>query len=132
MVPEANRSLVRIQDALTTLSNIEGFIGACVFDSNDGMMLAFAGGDPVLDLEVASALNVGIVRANQDAVKSLRLDDEIEDIFLTLGRQYHLIRPITTTKHLFFYLVIDRAGTNLAIARIRLAETEKSLAAVLD
>lgn len=130
--PPEEISLIRVQQALATLADIDGFIGACVFDSTDGMMLAFEGGGHALDLEVASALNVGIVRAHQDAIKSLRLSDEIDDIFLTLGKQYHVIRPITATKHLFFYLVIDRLGTNLAIARMRLQDAEKSLAAVLD
>ena len=48
---------------------------------------------------------------------SLDMDDVIEDILITLGKQYHLIRPLSSSKGaLFFYVALDRTRSNLALA----------------
>ncbi|MEO8382523.1 MAG: hypothetical protein ABI779_22880 [Acidobacteriota bacterium] len=115
-----------VKEALTAISAIEGFIGACIVDSNSGMMLAAEGGGSI-NLEVAAAANTEVVRAKRKAMRALGLKDEIEDILITLGRQYHLIRPVSKKDGLFIYLVLDKAHSNLAMARMRLSDAENSL-----
>jgi hypothetical protein len=109
------------------LMEIDGAIGCCLVDSNSGMMLAQAGGGAGLNLEVAAASNTEVVRAKRKAIKALDLKDSIEDILITLGRQYHLIRLLKTNEALFLYLVLDKARANLAMARHVLAEAEKEV-----
>ena len=60
-------------------------------------------------------------------MSNLGLKDGIEDILITLGKQYHIIRPLRGRPALFFYLVLDRVRANLAMARIGLADVEKDL-----
>ncbi|HEU4538917.1 MAG TPA: hypothetical protein VFS00_32580, partial [Polyangiaceae bacterium] len=92
-----------------------------------GMTLGIIGGGGQLNLEVAGAGNTDVVRAKRKAMRSLNLKDEIEDILITLGKQYHLIRPLRSRPGVFFYLALDRSRANLAMARFGLADAEKDL-----
>jgi hypothetical protein len=114
------------KDALPKLMEIDGVIGCCIVDSNSGMMLGSAGGG-TLNLEVAAAGNTEVVRSKRKTMKALHLGDTIEDMLITLGRQYHIIRPLASNDALFIYLVLDKQRSNLAMARHQLAQVEKSL-----
>lgn len=116
------------KEALAKLMEIEGIIGACIVDSNSGMMLGSAGGGGLFNLELAAAGNTEVVRAKRKTMKSLNLNDPIEDILITLGRQYHLIRPLSSNDALFIYVALDRQRGNLALARHQLSIAEKDLA----
>ena len=116
-----------IKENLSKLEAIEGFIGAALSDSDSGMCIGFLGGGGSINLEVAAAANTEVVRSKRKAVKALNLRDDIEDILITLGKQYHLIRPVRSRPSLFYYLVLDRQRSNLAMARFALAETEREL-----
>lgn len=114
--------------SLDRLMEIDGTVGCCLADSSSGMVLAQAGGGAAYNLEIAAAANTEVVRAKRKAIKSLNLNDSIEDILITLGRQYHLIRLLRNNEALFLYLVLDKGRANLAMARHVLADVEKDLA----
>ncbi len=111
---------------LDPLSDIDGFLGACLVDSGSGMVLGAASGGTV-NLEVAAAGTTEVVRAERLAMSSLELNDGIEDILITLGRQYHVIRPLGSAGALFLYLIVDRKSANLAMARHELKDFESTL-----
>jgi hypothetical protein len=119
--------VANVKETLTKILQLDGAMGACVVDSNSGMMLGAEGGGPV-NLEVAAAGNTEVVRAKRKTMKALDLNDNIDDILITLGRQYHLIRPLRTNDALFVYLVIDKGKGNLAMARHQLASLTSDLA----
>lgn len=116
-----------IKENLLRLESIEGFIGAAVADSDSGMCLGFVGGAGVLNMELAAASNAEVVRSKRKAMKALGLRDEIEDVLITLGKQYHLIRPLKARPTVFFYFALDRARANLAMARFALVDAEREL-----
>lgn len=120
----------QIDVALKEAMEITGAIGVAIVDYDSGMMLGSSGGGEHLDLEVAAAGNTEVVRAKMAAMRALKLDDAIEDILITLGTQYHLIRLITSPKGtgLFFYLALSKSQSNLAMARRQLATIEADLA----
>ncbi|MFJ6940749.1 hypothetical protein ACIQUQ_25335 [Streptomyces sp. NPDC101118] len=111
----------------TTL--IDGAIGAALVDYTSGMALGMIGGGKELDLNVAAAGNTDVVRAKVRTMEMLGLKDEIEDILITLGGQYHLIRLLRARGNdgLFLYLALDKQRANLAMARHQLRKIENEL-----
>ena len=114
-----------LAQSLDELMQIDGAVAVAVVDSNSGMVLGKAGGG--VDLDVAGAGNTEVVRAKLKTMKSLGLKDNIEDILITLGKQYHIIRPMTERAGVFIYLVLDKAKASLALARIKTAEIDSGL-----
>ena len=106
---------------------IEGALGVALVDSSSGMALGTAGSPMDIDLDVAAAGNSNVVQAKMRTMADLGLQQSIEDILITLDKQYHIIRPLARQEGFFLYLVLDRARANLAMARFRLASLEKDL-----
>jgi hypothetical protein len=119
-----------METALKEAMEIDGAIGIALVDYSSGMCLGTLGGGSYLDLDVAAAGNAEVVRAKMRALQALNLDEKIDDILITLGMQYHLIRPLTsrTGGGLFLYLALERERANLAMARHRLRAIENALA----
>jgi hypothetical protein len=121
---------VNIETALKEAMTIDGALGVCLVDWDSGMSLGALGGGKYLDLDVAAAGNTEVIRAKMRTMESLRLDDSIEDILITLGKQYHLIRLLKNSRDeqgLFLYLVLERQKANLALARHSLKRIESDL-----
>jgi len=108
------------------MAGTEGALGAAVVDYTSGMALGTLGGSETLDLTVAAAGNTDVIRAKVRTMEQLGLKGQIEDILITLDGQCHLIRLITGRggNGLFLYLVLDKARSNLAMARHQLKRVE--------
>ncbi|HEX7833634.1 MAG TPA: hypothetical protein VF787_28535 [Thermoanaerobaculia bacterium] len=119
--------MANVKESLEKIMQSEGAVGACVVDSSSGMMLGSIGGGAGLNIEIAAAGNTEVVRAKRKTMRSLNLNDQIEDILITLGKQYHIIRLVGSNDALFIYVVLDRTRANLAMARIQLGEIEKNM-----
>lgn len=117
--------MATIKQALDESLQIDGAMCAALVDSASGMILGQAGTG--VDLELAAAGNTEVVRAKLKTMRSLGLNDTIEDILITLGKQYHIIRPIASKEGLFLYFVLDKGKSNLALARRKLQEVETSI-----
>jgi len=117
--------VANLNDSLNALMRTDGALCVALVDSNSGMMLGSLGAG--VDLELAAAGNTEVVRAKMKTMQSLGLADRIEDILITLGKQYHIIRPIAAKPGLFIYLVLDKVKSNLALARRSCQEQEQTL-----
>ena len=121
-----------LRNSLRKVIDIDGAIGAALVDVNDGRTLATAGGGEALDIEAASTAGLDVIRAKIDVLERLGLDDGIEDILITLGKQYHLIRPLERSSvGLFLYVVLDRERGNLGMARHQIKGIEADRSGIL-
>lgn len=118
--------MATIKQSLEELLSADGAMCAAVVDSNSGMMLGSAGSG--LDMEVAAAGNTEVVRAKLKTMRSLGLNDVIDDMLITLGKQYHILRPLARREGVFIYFVLDRGKSNLALARRKVQDVERELA----
>ncbi|MFJ6387992.1 hypothetical protein ACIQJT_10380 [Streptomyces sp. NPDC091972] len=111
------------------MAGTEGAVAAAVVDYTSGMALGTLGGGKDLDTTVAAAGNTDVIRAKVRTMEQLGVKSDIEDILITLENQYHLIRLVTgrTGNGLFLYLVLDKARSNLAMARHQLKRVEEQL-----
>lgn len=114
-----------IDQSLQELMNVDGAMGCCIVDYMSGMVLGMEGGG--VDLELAAAGNSQVVKAKMATMQSLDIKGEIEDILITLSSQIHIIRPAAQHEGLFLYLVLDKAKSNLALARRKIQSVESSL-----
>ncbi|MCH0542085.1 hypothetical protein I3F58_21480 [Streptomyces sp. MUM 203J] len=112
-----------------TMTSVEGALGVALVDYTTGMALGTLGGGKDLDLAVAAAGNTDVIRAKTRTMDHLGLKDDIEDVLITLGSQYHLVRLLTGRggNGLFLYLVLDKSNSNLAMARHQLKRIEAEL-----
>ncbi|GEM_PF-1769775 len=119
-----NIDMANVEQTLNTLnSDIAGILGAALVDHESGMALGTVGTG--IDLEIAAAGNMEVVRAKMRVMDSLGIDGGIEDILITLSSQFHIIRPVGNT--LFLYVAIDRKAGNLALARHKMASVGDAL-----
>ena len=114
-----------IKKSLTDLMEIDGAVGCCIVDYTSGMVLGKDGGG--VDLDLAGAGNSEVVKAKMNTMDSLGIKGDIEDILITLDKQFHIIRPSINNENLFVYLVLDKAKSNLALARRKVATIESAI-----
>ena len=117
--------MANLNDSLNELMTMDGALCAAVVDYSSGMMLGSVGSG--VDMELAAAGNTEVVRAKMKTMKALGLNDNIEDILITLGKQYHLIRPSQRLSGIFVYYVLDNSRANLALARRKVADVESKM-----
>ncbi|OCB76333.1 hypothetical protein B0A79_04940 [Flavobacterium piscis] len=112
-------------------TNVNGFIAVAVTEIESGLSFGNLTVDPGFDPELAAAYNLEVVKAKLSAVKALNLNQDIEDILITLSNQIHII-DISPNKKFMIYLAADSTKANLgmtrAILRKHKLELEKNLA----
>ena len=124
-VKQSGETMANLNDSLNDLMTMDGAMCAAVVDYNSGMMLGSIGTG--VDLELAAAGNTEVVRAKMKTMKALGLNDTIEDMLITLGRQYHIIRPSAKLAGIFIYYVLDSSRANLALARRKINDVEAKM-----
>lgn len=117
--------MANIKESLAEMMDIDGAKCCSLVDGSSGMVLGEDGSG--VDMELAAAGNSEVVKAKMRTMDSLGLKTELEDILITLGDQYHIIRPMAKQKGLFIYLVLDKKQANLALARRKVMNIEDAL-----
>ena len=117
-----------VKDTLSDLMSIKGAVGCCLVDARSGLPVGIQGGGD-LDLVSAAAWQTEALRCGGAERTDGGDAEPIEEIVVTVGSHYHLVRAVETgvASELFFYLVLDRKGSNLAMARVRLGDAAQKV-----
>ncbi len=108
------------EQIIKELSDVRGTLACAVVDYESGMLLdGYSEGS--LDLDILAVGNTEIIRSEIKAIDLLHnhggQNDQIEDVLMTLGQQYHILRPMRSSPGLFLFSVLSRQHANLALAR---------------
>jgi hypothetical protein len=124
MLTTAEGSLfVTFRDMVDRILDLPGSRYSCVAVTGSGEIVAEAG-EAVVE-------SVSMLRWGREASAVLEgpSGGGMEDLILTSGRHYHLVRPLGGTRSMLLYLCVDRARVNLAVARRELAAVRPDTAA---
>ena len=114
-----------LNDTLRDVIAFDGAMSVALVDGDTGMILGNAG--IAEDLELAAAGASVMLRARRATVKTLGLDDEVEDLLVTLSTQLQIIRPLMHNPKIFLYLIVDKERSSLAMARFKASEAGDKL-----
>lgn len=122
-ISRKEHTMSNIKESLQKANDLSGTLGIALVDYASGMTLGTHGSG--INLDVAAAGNMNVMRAKQNVMNELGIKGGIEDVLITLDSQYHLIRPVG--KSMFLYIALDRKSGNLALARLKLAKIAEEL-----
>ncbi|MCW7542038.1 hypothetical protein OOT46_30030 [Aquabacterium sp. A7-Y] len=125
-VPDATR----LERTLEQLMSVEGMLGCCVVDGGSGLVLAgrTAADASDLNLELAAATQTEVMKAHRRAARETQPADRIDEIIVTQSRRHQVLRTVAAHAELFLLAVLDKQRTNLALARFKILDADKSLA----
>ena len=126
--PEWDRDLV--QAVLDDGLQIAGVVGVAVVHTPDERVVGAATkGRVTFDLAESAAKAADLVRAQERWIGRLENKQMVDEAIVTVGKRYHLIRPLDDARDAFLYLVLSRDKANLGQARQQLARLAKRLSA---
>ena len=101
---------------LDPVSDIEGFMLACLVDASTGMVLASRKDQDEISLPTAAAGAADIANVLSQLTGELPVDG-LEDVMVTFRRQLYVIRLVSPEPQILLLVILDRDRANLAMAR---------------
>ena len=120
--------MARSSAALGGMLSIEGLLGCALVDGSTGLVLAQESrGDHPVDLELCAAASTQLMRAHRQASRTMGGASQVDEVMSSVGHRQHVLRTVARHPGLFLMALLDRHRANLALARFKLMEVEKSL-----
>jgi hypothetical protein len=103
---------------LDPVSDIDGFMLACLVDASTGMVLASRKDQDDISLPTAAAGAADIANVLSLLAGQLPVDG-LEDVMVTFRRQLYMIRLVRADQEpqILLLVILDRSRVNLAMAR---------------
>src|SRR6185437_9089395 len=101
---------------LDPVSDIDGFMLACLVDASTGMVLASRKDQDDISLPTAAAGAADIANVLSQLTGELPVDG-LEDVMVTFRRQLCVIRMMSPEPQILLLVILDRDRVNLALAR---------------
>ena len=106
--------------------NIPGYIAVAVTEIKSGISYFSDSAVASFDPELASAFNLEVVKAKLNAISALGLEQNMDDIMITLTNQIHII-DISENNEYFIYLAVDSNKANLGMTKALLNKFKKDI-----
>ena len=117
--------MANVRTYLEEVMRLEGILGAVLLNLQSGKVLGMAGDTPFLDIEAAA--HTDLMKAQFRVLSSVGSADTVEEILITLGQRYQLLRCIGSGQGLMLYLNFHRRQVSLDSVRARLSQIEAEL-----
>jgi hypothetical protein len=119
-----------VEAMLAPLKRISGFVLASLVEADSGMVLGALRNDDSMSVPVASAGAADVISVLSLMTSRLALPGDVEDVIVTLGSHYHLIRvlPPEPAGQLVLLVTLDRPTANLAMAHREVRESAAAAA----
>ncbi|MFM2055090.1 MAG: hypothetical protein RL456_3127 [Pseudomonadota bacterium] len=119
------RRAMAVLDELTVL---DGLIFVALINGNTGIVTASPARGPDIDRAALAASEVWKThRRTLRQMGHARPGDPLEEILVTAGSRYHILRTLRAHPDLFILAVLDKLRSNLAMTRYRIMEAQQVL-----
>lgn len=118
----------RAVTVLQELMLLDGLVFAALVDVNTGQVIASEGRGPDIDRAATAAAEVMTVhRRTLRLMGHWRPNDPVDEVLVTAGSRYHIMRTLQAHPDLFILAVLDKLRSNLAMTRFRIMEAQQVL-----
>lgn len=118
----------RAAAVLQELMLLDGLVFAALVDINTGQVIASEGRGPDIDRAAAAAAEVlSVHRRTLRLMGHWRTNDPVDEVLVTAGSRYHILRTLQAHPDLFILAVLDKLRSNLAMTRFRIMEAQQVL-----
>lgn len=122
--PHPARAVAVLQELML----LDGLVFAALVDVNSGQVIASEGRGPDIDRAATAAAEVMTVhRRTLRLMGHWRPNDPVDEVLVTAGSRYHIMRTLQAHPDLFILAVLDKLRSNLAMTRFRIMEAQQVL-----
>lgn len=118
----------RAQAVLDELTVLDGLIFVALVNGMTGAIVACPARGPDIDRAALAASEIW--KTHRRTLRQLghsRPGDPLEEILVTAGSRYHILRTLRAHPDLFILSVLDKLRSNLAMTRYRIMEAQQVL-----
>lgn len=113
---------------LHELMLLEGLIFVALVDSSTVQVVACEGRG--IDIDRAAAAATEVMRVHRGTLRQMghwRPNEPVDEILVTVGNRYHVMRTLQAHPDLFIFAALDKLRSNLAMTRFRIMEAQQVL-----
>lgn len=122
----SSTNIKSFKDKFKTIMELDGIVAAAIVDITIGMPI-IQESKKNINLDSYCAYMVEVVKSHKNFLSQLEIKDKIEDIVINLDKNYHIVTFILKQDNLFIYVILDKDGSNLGMARLVLMKIEEEL-----
>lgn len=114
--------------ALSGAAELAGRVAVLVARTQDGALLGTVGEFDSSKLAEMAQAGASLLRTKRQVLADLALGDAVEELLITGGGRYAILRPLVGAGDTFLLVLLNREPANIALARLRLAKLAEDLA----